>query len=151
MAVTPVFPVRPQKRRLDDLEEKEEEEERKKVKKEENGSLQKIFAKNLVKEDRDGESKEVETLMVVAPKPQELRTSPVSISPNHLVTTAARGTNSPLSTSKSPQSQLLINGGGTVATLSPQTSKMTPKTAIKQVCNFTPDKAYLHPTGSRWS
>ena len=142
MAVTPVFPVRPQKRRLDDLEEKEEEEERKKVKKEENGSLQKIFAKNLVKEDHDQqeESKEVETLMVVAAKPQELRTSPDSVSPNHLVTTAARGANSPVSTSKSPQSQLLINGGGTVPTLSPQTSKMTPKTAIKQVCNFSRNK-----------
>ena len=140
MAVTPVFPVRPQKRRLDDLEEKEEEEERKKVKKEENGSLQKIFAKNLVKEDREEESKDVETLMVVAAKPPELRTSPDSVSPNHLVTTAARGAISPVSTSKSPQSQLLINGGGTVPTLSPQTSKMTPKTAIKQVCNFSRNK-----------
>ena len=71
MAVTPVFPVRPQKRRLDDLEEKEED--TKKVKKEENGSLQKFIAKNLVKEDHDQqeESKEVETLMVVAAKPQE--------------------------------------------------------------------------------
>ena len=140
MAVTPVFPARPQKRRLDDLEEKEED--TKKVKKEENGSLQKIFAKNLVKEDHDQqeESKEVETLMVVAAKPQELRTSPDRISPNHLVTTPARGANSPVSTSKSPQSQLLINGGGTVPTLSPQTSKMTPKTAIKQVCNFSRNK-----------
>ena len=114
MAVTPVFPVRPQKRRLDDLEEKEED--TKKVKKEENGSLQKFIAKNLVKEDHDQqeESKEVETLMVVAAKPPELRTSPDSVSPNHLVTTAARGAISPVSTSKSPQSQLLINGGGTV-------------------------------------
>ena len=136
MAVTPVFPVRPQKRRLDDLEEKEEEEERKKVKKEENGSLQKIFAKNLVKEDHDQqeESKEVETLMVVAAKPQELRTSPDSISPNHLVTTPARGVNSQAPASKSPQTRLLINEVGTVATLSPKTSTMTPKTAIKQVC-----------------
>ena len=134
MAVTPVFPVRPQKRRLDDLEEKEEEEEVKKVKKEENGNHQKIFSKNPVKEDREEENKEVETLMVVAAKPQELRTSPDRISPNHLVTTPARGANSPVSTSKSPHSQLLINGGATVATLSPQTSKMAPKTAIKQVC-----------------
>ena len=135
--MTPVFPVRPQKRRLDDLEEKKEEEERKKVKKEENGNLKKFIAK---KEDREEESKEVETLVVVAAKPQELRTSPDSISPNHLVSTAARGANSPVSTSKSPQSQLLINGGGTVPTLSPQTSKMTPKTAIKQVCNFSRNK-----------
>ena len=132
--MTPVFPVKPQKRRLDDLEEKEEEEEIKKVKKEENGSLYKIFAKNLVKEDQQEDNKEVETLMVVSAKSQELRTSPDSISSNHLVTTAARGANSPVSTSKSPQSQLLINGGGTVATLSPHISKITPKTAIKQVC-----------------